>query len=158
LRDLDAALRQEPSAGEAQLHQIMERYYDWWKTLTPVDRYNLSREDDVQKRLLLVKQLRSDQAARISVRFKDSDSEAISSWARDLARVHRAEIPAIDEQRPDVLGRRRAPWVLAYEAWWSAAPTVKFPPVTDAELHALSEKLSLDKQTQFNAQPGLYER
>ena len=163
LRKLDQALADEPATDQQQMRGIMERYYEWWKTINPMDRDNLdklSAESDVQKRLTLVKQLRADQAARMNVGSKDPDNDAIFRWARKFAMAHRNELPTTEDQRPDVLGRRRLPWGLAYEAWWSHATNdpKEYPPVTDAELRALRDSLTLEKQVQFDAQPGLSDR
>jgi hypothetical protein len=160
LREIDQDLAERPTAEQREMREIMERYFEWWKTLNPLDRYNLSAESDVQKRLTLVKQLRADQAARMNVGSKDPDNDAIFRWARRFATVHRNELPTTEDQRPDVLGRRRLPWGLAYEAWWSHAPkdANDYPPVSDAELRALRDTLSPEKQAQFEAQTGLSDR
>lgn len=171
LRDLDDALQHESQADTSQFRRVMDRYYEWWKTLSPIDRFNLSAESNPQKRVSLVEQIRSEQVRQVVSRvsggwqilLKDSDSQAILRWMSKFARDHRSELPALtpEENRADAprFGSRggRPPMMLAYEAWWSPTP-LDFPKVSDTEFRDLRSQLSPEKQAVLENTPGLSDR
>jgi hypothetical protein len=169
LRLFDAQLSSD--AENLQLRHIMLRYYDWLKTLTSADRYNVVTESSLPEQINLIKQLKQGQLGQAFAwldpglnLLKDRDSAAVLQWMRDFAENHETELTSAspDQKRPegqksDDRRRRRPLAWLAYQQWWS--PTAKgTPPVTSTDIHALHPLLSSEKQKQLDEEPSLTEQ
>jgi hypothetical protein len=171
LRQFDKQLRADPHAEE--LSHVMDRYYDWLKTLSPADRAELSEETNLQKRVALVKQDQERQVERTmtnrlsgggrQIVLKDPDNQAVMRWMAAFAAKYRDKLnpsPTPDGARGDQSkgdGRRPGrPLVFqSYDLWWSpSAPVGSFPPVKSEDLLELRTMLSQEKQAEFDAKPG----
>jgi len=162
LREFDEQLNTD--ADGAQLRQIMQRYYDWLKTLTSADRVNVLDESNPQDQIKLIRQLRQGQLGQAFTwldpglnLLKDRDSAAVLQWMRDFAENHEAELMATlpeqkrpDSQKSDDRRRRRPLVLLAWQQWWSPTATGT-PPVTSTDIHALHALLSSEKQKLLDA-------
>jgi hypothetical protein len=171
LRQFHDELAADPHS--AQLRRVMERYYDWLKSLSRVDRAELEDEENSQKRIELVKQLHQTQEGQVFARLlggsqpyvlNDADNEAVLAWMRKHAVAHADELDeeAAKDRRADSgkaegRPRRRPPMILAWQMWWSPEAK-KSPTVSPAELQELRETLSPQRQAQLDAETGLSDR
>jgi hypothetical protein len=169
LRQFDKQLSEDPN--NAQLRRIMQRYYDWLKTLTSVDRANVLDETNATDQIKLIRQLRQGQMNQYLTwldpglnLLRDRDSAAVLQWMREFADSHEAELTALlpdqkhpDGQKSDERRRRRPLMGLAWQQWWSPSAT-STPPVTSTDIHALHSMLSPEKQQQLDSQTELNEQ
>jgi hypothetical protein len=166
LRQFDKQLSDDPNS--AQLRRVMQRYYDWLKTLSSVDRANVLDEANTSDQIKLIRQLRQGQMGQAFTwldpglnLLRDRDSAAVLQWMREFADSHEAELTA-DQKHPDAQKsderRRRRPLVwLAWQQWWSPSATGT-PPVTATDIHALHSMLSTEKQQQLDKEVDLNEQ
>jgi hypothetical protein len=161
LRHFDEQLYADPNA--AQLHRVMQRYYEWLRTLSAVDRTDLKNKSDAEQRFALAKQLKTQQEQRVFTNLsrgqvvpRDPDNIVVIHWLREFVESHKTELNAlIEEIRPEGTKssdpRRSRPLIMqAYNLWW-APLTTKSAPVSDAEMKALVAQLSPERQQQFAA-------
>ena len=162
LRDFDHQLYADADA--AQLHRVLHHYYDWLKTLSPVDRTRLKSESNIEQRFAQAKQLKSSQEQRVFTNLsqanwvpRDRDNMEVIKWLRSFVDHHRSELNELTEEGHGEGGKsddpRRAarpPIMQAYNVWWAPLAT-KSAPVTDAEMEALVAKLSPERKQQFAA-------
>ncbi|HTQ37537.1 MAG TPA: hypothetical protein VMJ32_00825 [Pirellulales bacterium] len=166
LREFDEQLSSDQD--NAQLRRIMQRYYDWLKTLTSTDRATVLEEADPLERVKSInnlKQREMQQAFALldpgQIILKDRDSAAVLRWMRDFAENHEVELTSAqadskrpDSQKSDERRRRRPLAGIAWQEWWSPTATGT-PPVTPADIHSLHALLSSEKQEELDAETGL---
>ncbi len=169
LRRFDEQLSADPDS--AQLHHILQRYYDWLKTLSSVERANVLDETNPSDQIKLIRQLRQGQMGQAFTwldpglnMLRDRDSAAVLQWMHEFADSHEAELTAAfpdqnrpDGQKSDERRRRRSLVWLAWQQWWGPSATAT-PPVTATDIHALHSMLSPEKQQQLESEAGLNEQ
>jgi hypothetical protein len=158
LREFEDQVQASPNAES--LHRLMLRYYDWLKTLSPLNRNKLREETNPEKRYALAKDLKTEQEQRVFTSLprmavpKDSDNLIVIAWMWKFVETHRAELNGLlEEVRPEGAKshdpRRSRPEIMqAYRLWWAPLAT-KSAPVSDAELKALVADLSPERQQAF---------
>jgi hypothetical protein len=151
LREFDVQLREDPKVDDLAL--IMQRFYEWWNTITPDERNQWTDETNVKNRIELVHQFQRKQEEGIFNDFsrrpfalKNPDDQVMIAWTRRNAIIHGRDLDALsppDGQRGDGArpGRPRSQLQRAFTLWWS--PQARWgenpPTVTDAELRMLLE-------------------
>jgi hypothetical protein len=92
LRDLQAEISADPQA--ARLHQVLERYHEWLKTITPSQRATLA-ELPPDKRVDEIERIqRHQRTAQRLEQLTSQDTREIRRWVYDLVKQHRAEVIA----------------------------------------------------------------
>src|SRR5262249_44799504 len=102
LQELDSQLNADPDG--AQLRHIMQRYYEWLKTLSPADRAIVRAgvlDSEVPDQIKVIKQVKQSQLPMafnwldpgLSL-LKDRDSAVVLQWMRDFAENHKDELMA----------------------------------------------------------------
>ncbi|HZZ27147.1 MAG TPA: hypothetical protein VFE46_03995 [Pirellulales bacterium] len=166
LRKLDEQLSADKNSDS--LRRIMQRYYDWLKTLTPTDRFTVVDESaavpDRMKAISNLRQREVQQALAMldptQMLFKDHDNAAVLRWMREFADIHEADLlsSSADSKRPETQKsddrRRRRPVALSLQEWWGPSAT-SMPPVTATDIHSLQALLSPEKQQELDAQASL---
>ena len=94
LRALQTAIDADPRAEE--LHQVLDRYHEWLKTLTPAERADLA-EMSPKERVDQIKRLQQRQHMAREREHQEellsrSDRRAIVKWAEDVAWKHREQL------------------------------------------------------------------
>jgi hypothetical protein len=167
LRELDEQLSSDKD--NVQLRRLMQRYYDWLKTLTTTDRATVVDDNVTLKdRLNAISNLKQREVQQAfamldpnQILLKDPDSANILGWMRDFAQTHESELlpPQTDSKRNDAQKsddqrRRRRPFGIAWQEWWGPLAT-STPPLTVADLHSLHARLSPEKQNELDAASSL---
>lgn len=93
LRQLNEDLEQAPDAP--RLRQVMQRYYEWLKTLTPYQRIELSQLPP-EKRIERIKSLMQFQALRPPTPQETRRAEAIKKAVEQQAKKFEGELQAQD--------------------------------------------------------------
>ncbi len=107
LRELEATVDKEPDAR--QLHEILIRYHEWLKTLTPNQRADLA-DLPPEERVRKVKQLKHtqetmrQQALRAELLTSD-DLREILDWTKQILWAHRDELL---RDMPDTVRKKMA--------------------------------------------------
>jgi hypothetical protein len=154
LRALQAALDADPKAE--QLRQVLSRYHEWLKTLTPTQRAELAdlppaeRVEQI-KRIQKQQRIAREQAHRVEV-LSSKDMRVILKWTEDLAWKRRERLLAgmSDAQRKyfdsnDEKHKRR---ILLYKALWyerarrGSKGSGSLLGVEEADIERLSAELS----------------
>ena len=156
----------QASANAESLHRLMLRYYDWLKTLSPLDRNKLREETNPEQRYVLAKDLKTAQEQRVFTSLprmavpKDPDNLIVIAWMRKFVETHRGELNGLlEEVRPEGAKstdprQTRPPIMQAYRLWWAPLAT-KSAPVSDSEMKALVADLSPEHQEAFAAAKDL---
>jgi hypothetical protein len=98
LRDLQAQISAD--ADSERLHQILERYHEWLKTITPSERATLA-ELRPEKRVEQIAHIqRRQQTAQRLEHLERQDTREIMRWIYDLVKKHRDDVIA-DMDEPD---------------------------------------------------------
>jgi hypothetical protein len=123
LRKLDAELAADPHAD--RLRHVMERYYDWLKTLSAAERADLLALGSVD-RVAMIKSLTHEQEARLTTlaggfHLMRSDVDTLHRWIDDMALKHKDELlkdmPEKRQQEIKSLDERQLKQRLALMAW-----------------------------------------
>lgn len=164
LRALADALETDPQ-GE-HLRQVLVRYHEWLKKLSPGQRAELL-ELPMEQRVAKIKDLRAEQTRKIQQEsaggepLTASDLSHIFRWLEDYAWKHR-EILLRDappearrhiEQVTEGKRHRAALWLLTQR--WRLGRASTLPPFSEEEIAALADKLSPDARQRLNNATGI---
>lgn len=165
---LDAALAQHPS--EAELRDVMRRYYDWLKTLNPIDRAKLldlppnQRVTEI-KRLIAAQEKEQFESLSRDV-FRDiihspEEFSTIRAWLEQWPNSHHDEILAAEEQIYD-----KVPWlkerledadqqrkVFVLWAWMYRVRGIEPLHPSDSDFQDMTSRLKEDTQKRLKALP-----
>ncbi|HEX4000735.1 MAG TPA: hypothetical protein VHX65_19460 [Pirellulales bacterium] len=149
-----------------RLRRVMQRYYDWLKTLQPGERADLLSLPPTE-RLAKIKTLKQDQeawAAKLSggSHLTLHDVQVLSDWVKKYAAAHEVELTKDMPQRHHgqsfpVLDEESHERMVQFSAWrhWSAEKT---PAVSADEIEHLMGQLSTKPREALEAQPMLHDK
>ncbi len=79
LRELDREVQKDEDSAE--IRRLMHDYYEWWKSLPPISRNELSLLSSPQERIKRIEQLKREELNRNPAQFlSDSDKAALRDW------------------------------------------------------------------------------
>jgi hypothetical protein len=145
LRDLEAAISSHPNAE--RLHQVLERYHEWLKTITPSQRAELAElppDKRVQEIERIRRRQRDDQNLELLSR---QDMREIMRWIEDLVKKHRQELVAGIPERYRAryekdTDPRRMQMALVYRMFGRSREGEHESRVTQDDVDRLAKKLS----------------
>jgi hypothetical protein len=157
-QDLDTDLQGD------RLRGLMHRYYDWLKTLTPVERADLLSMP-MADRVAKIKSLKQHQeawAAKLSggSHLTISDVQVLSDWVKKYAAVHEAELKDMPPPRHnDASGNEKTPrertrQFVAWRPWLGA----ELPRVSKEEIDDLTHQLSAEPRKAIEKRTTLPEK
>jgi len=145
LRRLHGQIEQDPNAAE--LREVMQRYYEWLKTLPPYVRADLL-ELPAAERVKRIKELQQQQQREQSRRLGTDDAKVLLKWMEAVADRYESQVlkslPKQQRQRLESLGgsmRRRAIMMGLWMRWQSGKPGEP-PQFLERDLAELRSKLS----------------
>jgi hypothetical protein len=163
LRDLHEQLEVDPHGDH--LRRVMQRYYDWLKTLSPGERADLRFDSNGQplstaERLAQIKKLKQRQeawAAKLSggSHLNIADVQVLTDWVKKYAAAHEAELakdmPPQRHGEPAVTDEAAHQKMVQFSAWrhWSSD---KLPNVSPEEIEHLTSQLSAEPRKEIAAQ------
>lgn len=164
LRTLADALETDPH-GE-HLRQVLVRYHEWLKKLSPGQRAELL-DLPTEQRVTKIKDLRAEQARKIQQEsaggepLTSTDLNQIFKWLEEYAWKHREllmqdappEARRHIEQITENKRHRAALWLLMQR--WRLGRTNSLPPFTDTEIGAFAEKLSPEARERLKNTTGI---
>ncbi|GAA4431770.1 hypothetical protein [Bremerella cremea] len=170
--ELNDALESHPE-GE-QLREVMDRYYDWLKTVDQSDRIKLQGMP-VDQRIVEIKKIigfqerqRFDELTRAAwqdIKPRPEDFAAIRSWFDEWLVKHQEEIlanepklyakfPWLEKRMSDLPPDRNklsGIWAMSFR---SDAPGINRLTPTEEELNELATRLDKDTQSRLNKEPS----
>jgi hypothetical protein len=140
LHELYDQLQTDPNGP--RLQRIMQRYFDWLKTLSPGEQAELASQPSNQARVALVEQFKHDQEATAAgSHLTPEDSVALNDWVKKYAVKHESELkhefphwhsgPAGENGNHGAQLRAWYPWMRD-----------KLPHISAVEIDDLASKLS----------------
>lgn len=165
LRTLADALEADPQADH--LRQVLVRYHDWLKKLSPGQRAELL-ELPAEQRVAKIKELRAEQTRKIQQEsaagepLSAADFHQITRWLEDYAWKHRDVLlqdapPEVrrhfEQLNGDNKRHRAALWLLTQR--WRLGRTSNLPGFSEADIGALADKLSPEARERLKSTTGL---
>jgi hypothetical protein len=121
LRQLDHDLHQQPSAAQARLQDVLDRYNEWFAHLDPKDQDRIRQAPDRQARLAVIRQIRQGEWLITQPKALRDKLIAFDAPARDAAISK-----AWREER-----QRQAEWAVARRFWDDMAKNKPLPAKLD---------------------------
>ncbi len=164
LRELQATIDARPDGKK--LHEVLVRYHEWLKTLSPrqrADLADLGPEERVEKvkQIMKMQDAMRQQAERAKVLTRD-DAKAVANWGREIVWRHRETLM---KDMPDSLrGKmerssdvsRRQDSLLFYAVNRYRGPAGRGPAiVTPKDIEELGELLSPEPRRMLDEAPDL---
>ena len=149
-------LNQQLSSGSdgARLRQVMQRYYDWLKTLTPAEQAELASQPNDDARVTKVEEIRHKQQAKAAgSHMAPTDLTAITEWVKKYAADHESELRHDFPHRHASPGgnsgasQSRAAQARAWFIWTRD----RLPHISHEEIDALAAKLSQTPRAAINS-------
>jgi hypothetical protein len=151
---LHEALEHDPNG--AQLRGLMQRYYEWLKTLPSYRRAELLALDP-KERVERVKQIYEEQARINARRLSPKDTEGLLQWMEDYAAKRESRfLGTVSEQTQEQLKKMDPPARSRAVMWWSWQRWLmgghgRLPQLDESDLAELRSRLSPETRERLEA-------